>query len=202
MPKKRFSKRELARIKKAGLPEPNQGTTEAQFARLQKQWYAKLKQEADFEDIEWVNHNTGKGHNSAFLKHSLVSGKKYHPGRDLYYQLASNYLIHCTNLKNRPYEKFIWRLHAEGRTYEEVLAAVHHKYPSRACSIYTLFYQLKTIAKQCYRWNATAHEGLLVKRAEDQAAIEQSALAEFVNHEYNWMINEQYALQEKQRRNK
>lgn len=190
----KFSQRELKQISKAGLPEPDPGTSQAQFAKLQKQWYAKLAKDG-FEDIEWVNHSTGKGQDSSFLKGSLASGKQYHPGRELYYQLASNYLQNCKNLKNRPYHKFIWKLHSEGMTYAEIEAAVKKKY-KKSVSIYTLYYQIKDMAKLCYKWNATHHEGLLVKRAEDKAAIEQKGLEDFYAEEYNWMINKEFIARE------
>jgi hypothetical protein len=196
MSQKKFSKRALQGIKKAGLPEPDQGLSKAQFAKLQKQWYATLADKG-FEDIEWVNHSTGTGHDSGFLKGSLISGKAYHPGRDLYYQLAMNYLTHCQGyIKRSAYDRFIWRLHTEGATYEEIVAQVKKKF-KRAPSVYTLYYSIKKIAKLCYKWNATAEEGLLKKREEDAQRIEDSALAEFYNIEYNWLCNEQYAAQER-----
>lgn len=184
----------IKKIKKAGLPQPDLGTSQAQFARLQKQWYAKLAKEG-FEDIEWVNHSTGTGQDSAFLKGSLLSGKPYHPGRELYFQLATNYLMNCTNLKNRPYHKFIWKLHSEGATYDEIEAAVRKKYKDPV-SKYTLYYEIKDLAKLCYRWNAKHPEGLLRKRAEDKQAMEESVLADFYAEEYNWMINREFAARE------
>lgn len=190
-----FSKRMLKKVQKAGLPEPDQGTTPAQFAKLQKQWYAKLRDDG-FEDIEWVDHSTGRGHDSGYLKGSLVAGKAFHPGRDLYYQLASNYLQHCYGLRKKPYERLIWKLHSEGKTYDEVLQVVTSKYKNPP-SKFTLYYQLKHLAKLCYRWNAQNPEGLLVKRKEDKQLQEESALAEFYNIEYNWLCNEQFAAQEK-----
>jgi hypothetical protein len=105
-------------------------------------------------------------------------------------------LQHCSNLKNKPYEKFIWKAHSEGLTYDEVLELVVAKY-SDPPSKYTLYYELKHIAKLCYRWNARHPEGLLKKREEDKRAQEESALAEFYNVEYNWLCNEQFAAQQK-----
>lgn len=174
------------------MPEPK--LSSAQFAKLQKQWYAKLANEG-FEDIEWVDHSTGKGHNSGFLKNSMISGRAYHAGRDLYYQLASNYLLHGQALSRRPYYKFIWKLHSEGRTYQEIADAVKRKYKN-APRISKIFYQIKHLAKLCYKWNSVHPEGLLRKRQEDKVALEESGLAEFYGNEYNWIINEQFALQE------
>lgn len=190
----KLSKNTLKKIKRAGLPTPDLGTSRQQFARLQKQWYAKLAKQG-FEDIEWVDHNTGLGHDSAFLKGSLSSGKPYHPGRELYYQLATNYLMNCISLKNKPYNKFIWKLHAEGATYDEIEAAVNKKYKN-SVSKYTLYYQIKHLAQLCYKWNKTSAEGLLRKRAEDRQEKENSVLADFYAEEYNWMINREFASEE------
>lgn len=192
--KKKFSQRLLKKIDDAGLPSPDLGITRKEFAKLQKQWYAKLAKEG-FKDIEWVDHSTGTGHDSGYLKGSLISGKAYHPGRDLYYQLASNYLQHCKNLKNRPYHKFIWKLHAEGMTYDEIELHVKKRYKN-SVSKYTLYYQIRELARLCYRWNTQNKEGLLRKRAEDKAAIEEKGLEEFYNQEYNWIINREFAASE------
>lgn len=191
---KKISANMLKRINKAGLPAPDPGLSKTEYAKLQKQWYAKLAKDG-FEDIEWVNHSTGTGHDSGFLKGSLIGGKAYHPGRDLYYQLASNYLMHCKNLKNRSYSKFIWKLHAAGLTYDEIEARIKQRYKNPV-SKYTLYYQIKRLAELCYRWNATHPEGLLVKRAEDRAEIEQKGLEDFYATEYNWMINREFAARE------
>lgn len=194
MVKKKLSERQLKQVRKAGLPEPANGITDQQFAKLQKQWYAKLAKDG-FEDIEWVNHSTGKGHDSGYLKGSLISGKQYHPGRELYYQLASNYLQHCKGLKNDTYRRFIWKLHSEGQTYAEIESAVKRRF-RQSVSVYTLYYQIKHIAKLCYRWNKRHSEGLLRKRAEDQQAIAEKGLEDFYSQEYNWMINREFAARE------
>lgn len=185
----KLSKRSLQRIKQAGLPEPDPGLSQAQFAKLQKQWYAKAATDG-FEDIEWVNHSTGAGHDSAFLRGSLAGGKAYHPGRALYYQLASNYLIHCKNLKNKPYNKFIWKHHSNGMTYDELLRHVHKRF-GKSVSKYTLYYQIKELAKLCYIWNATSPEGLITKRKEDKDALENRGLEDFYADEYNWILSKE-----------
>jgi hypothetical protein len=190
---KKISARQRQAIKKAGLPAPATESP-AQFAKLQKEWYAKLGEEG-FKDIEWVDHSTGTGHNSPYLRGSLAGGKAYHAGRELYYQLASNYLQHCKNLRNNAYNRFIWQLHTDGHTYDEIADACKARFKSKAVSKYTLYYQLQRLAKACYRWNQRADEGLLRKRAEDSAQKEQSIVAEFDLPEYNWLINEQFALE-------
>lgn len=182
-----FSQRTLKRITAAGLPTPDPNLSQSQFARLQKQWYAKLAKEG-FDDIEWVDHTTGRGHDSAFMKGG--GAKTYHAGRELYFQLATNYLMHCKNLLKKPYHRFIWRLHSEGLTYEEIESQVAQRYKNPV-SKFTIYYQLKELAQLCYVWNATDPDGLLVKRAEDKANIEQKNLEDFYAVEYNWIISGQ-----------
>lgn len=181
------------KLKEAGLPPPNPGLSQSQFAKLQKEWYDKLADDG-FKDLEWVDHKTGKGQNSDWLRGSLIGGKKYHAGRAIYYQLADNYLTHCKSL--RGYNRFIWKRHAAGETYSEILDAVSAKYKN-APSLYTVYYQLQHLAKLCYKWNVSHAEGLLKKRREEKEAIEQSALADFYVEEYNWLINRAYAKQMK-----
>lgn len=165
--------------------------SKAEYAKLQKKWYDKLADEG-FKDLEWVDPATGGGHNSPYLRGSLNGGKPYHAGRELYYQLASNYYVHCKNLKNRPQQRYMWLLHSEGHTYDDIVAALRKKY-GEGPSVYTVFYQLQHLAKLCYKWNLTNKHGLLVKRAEDKQAFENSALAEFVaaefGSEYNWVLS-------------
>lgn len=186
-----LSQRSLKKLKQAGLPEPDPGLTKAQFAKLQKHWYSKANSDPEgFQDIEWVNHKTGEGHDSAYLKGSLNGGKPYHPGRALYFQLASNYLVHCRNLRNRPYDKFIWQLHADGQTYDDILKQIKKQF-NRCPSKYTLYYEIKEIAKRCYVWNSTHPEGLLVKRKEDKIALEEKGLEEFYLDEYNWILSKE-----------
>lgn len=188
-----FSKQMQKEIKSAGLPTPN-NLTDKQFAKLQKQWYALASK--DFNDIEWVNHNTGTGHDSGYLKGSLNGGKPYHSGRALYFQLASNYLEHSRALRNNHYKHFIWELHSQGMTYDEIEAKVMTRF-GQGPSKYTIYYDIKKIAKLCYRWNKKHPEGLLRKRAEDQAEIAKKGLEEFYAEEYNWIIDRQFARKAK-----
>ena len=92
-------------------------------------------------------------------------------------------------------DKFIWKLHAGGATYDEIEAEVAKKYKD-SISKYTIYYRIKRLAKLCYRSNAKHPEGLLRKRAEDKAIIEQKGLEDFYAEEYNWMINKEFAAKE------
>lgn len=181
---KKFSKNSLKQISKAGLPAPDPGLTNKEYAKLQKQWYAKL--EADgFKDLEWVDHKTGKGHNSDFLRGSFGGGKRYHAGRDLHYRLASNYLMHCKNL--RGYNRFIWKLHSEGETYEDIVKQIRKKYKKKV-SVYKVYYDLKQLTERCYKWNARYNEGLLIKWEEDKRAQEQLDVDAFLKPDYDWLL--------------
>lgn len=180
-----LSKRLIRRTIDAGLPDPTR-YTKAEFAKLQQKWYAKLA-DNEFDDIEWVDHKTGLGHDSPHLRGSLQLGKQYHPGRELYFQMATSYL-QCKNLKG--YYRFIWQLHANDSTYDEIIEALKTKYlevPSK----YTVFYDIQKLAKLCYKWNCTNPNGVLVKRNEDRQKIAESHLADFIATEYNWILGEE-----------
>ena len=181
------SVRNKRRMRQLGLVEPI--TKADNFAAIQKQWYSKLAK-TGFKDLEWVDHSTGRGQNSDYLRGSLAAGKPYHAGRALYYQLATNYYAHCARLKG--YNRFIWGLHANGATYEDIIAQVKQKY-KRKTTIYTLYYQIQELARKCWNWNNEAQEGLFVKRSEDKIANE--VLADFGLTEYNWIVDHQYAAE-------
>lgn len=179
-------------LKQAGLVKPVSATEKQNFAKLQKKWYAKLSQDG-FKDLEWVDHSTGRGQDSSYLRGSIASGKAFHAGRALYYQLASNYLLHCSSL--RGVQKFMWNLHASGQTYHDIVKALRQKRKLKV-SVYTVFYQLQELAKKCYMWNSTHTEGLLTKRAEDRRKIDESIISEFMAEEYDWIINKAFANQQ------
>jgi hypothetical protein len=182
----KLSSRAIERAKAAGLPDPTPHSRE-QFIELQKQWYEKLAK-SGFKDLEWVDHTTGLGHDTPHLKGSLSLGRTYHPGRALYYDMALAYLTHCRSLSG--FNRFIWRLHANGATYDQIMDALRSKY-KHVPSKYTVFYTIQKLAKLCYRWNRKYPEGILVKRTEDRSAIVESFIAEIIATEYNWIIGEE-----------
>lgn len=180
--KKFFSGRNLRKIKQAKMPIPVPQTTPAEFAKLQQQWYAKLAN-SGFKDLEWVDHSTGKGHNTPHLKGSLHMGKPYRAGRSLYFDMAAAYLHHCKSLYG--YDRFIWALHTSGSTYEDILVQIQKKY-KKAPSKYTLYYRIQELAKRSYAWNKKYSDGVLYKRAED--AARKSEIDELLAVEYNWIL--------------
>lgn len=190
-PQKKISRRKAAAISSAGLPLPKPAISNKEFISLQKEWYDKLAQDG-FKDIEWVDHKTGKGHNSNFLRGSMQGGKRYHAGRDLYFRMATNYLYNCKSSIFYGYRKFIWRMHAEGATYQEIVTALKEE-KDLDVSIYTVFSDIQHIAKFCIKWNKNAPEGLMVKWEEDRKAAQDSVLEDFMKEEYNWMLNPNYA---------
>lgn len=177
----------VRKLQAADLPVPGPAPGTKAFRELQKEWYAKLEQ-SGFKDLEWVDHRTGLGHDGPHLRGSLQGGAQFHPGRALYYQLASNYLVHCTNL--RGYDKFIWTLHADGITYDQIVLDVAAKYGPDSPSKYKIYYQLQALAKKCRAWNIRYPNGLLYKRAEDRLKIVETYLADFIATEYDWIEGE------------
>ena len=73
-----------------------------EFANLQKEWYDKLS-ESGFEDIEWVDHKTGIGHGSTWLKTQTSHNRAitYNPDTEEYFRLARSFYQHG-KFKNSP----------------------------------------------------------------------------------------------------
>jgi hypothetical protein len=127
-----------------------------QFADLQAAWYQKLA-DSGFKDIEWTDHKTGYGQNSyvkpenrRVLKPETFTAKQY------YYAMADAYLAHNTRLKG--VDRFLFKMHADGATYQEISDAHTIKY-NRYMSIYTVYYRIKSIAEKCAAWNKTSKHG-------------------------------------------
>ena len=112
---------------------------------LQKQWYAKLADEG-FEDIEWT-----KGNNSPYLKTALNTKDPFHfVAKQEYYNMAESYLHNRMELRGR--ERFIWKLHSEGATYEEITNAYNRRYKNHK-SVYTIYYDVQKILERCKAWH-------------------------------------------------
>ncbi len=90
-----------------------------EFKQAQKKWYDKLKKEG-FEDIEWINHETGYGQNTPWIKNykKTVNEKKMHEHND-YYSKCS-YFLHYGKFKSRLHKK-IWEFYCEGLSYRNMV---------------------------------------------------------------------------------
>jgi len=64
-----------------------------ELKKVQKEWYEKLS-ESGFDDIEWFNPNTGKGHNSPYLKRGTnLIRKRMNPSTSRLYRLFQHFLM-------------------------------------------------------------------------------------------------------------
>jgi hypothetical protein len=188
---KKISRRLQTQLRQAGLPEPAT-QSKAEFVAIQKQWYSKLADNG-FKDIEWTS-TSGRGQNSDYLRGSLAGGKAHHPTRQLYYQMATNYYVHCLGRRgNGPkykasMDKFLWRLHMRGINYHEIAKLAETKYGQNAPSVYTIYYRIQHIAKLSYKWNCKHPEGLLRKRHEDDLEKENRLTGEY-EPDYDWTMS-------------
>lgn len=143
----------------AGLPVPAAtkiGTPK--FTELQKKWYSKLAQNG-FKDIEWVDHKTGKGQDSDYLKGSLAKGKPWNPDRAQFFRLLQNYLTHY-QFKSRKVDRFIMTRLNDGWTYRKIHAECRKKYKFKK-SLYWLYYHIQKLSQAMLIWNKTHEHGLL-----------------------------------------
>ena len=112
---------------------------------LQKQWYAKLA-DSGFEDIEWT-----AGNSSPYLKNAVQTKDPYFfAQKQQYYNMAEAYLQNRMELRGR--DRFIWKLHAEGATYEEITTAHNSRYKNHK-SVYTIYYEVQKILERCKAWH-------------------------------------------------
>jgi hypothetical protein len=77
--------------------------------------------------------------------------------------MAELYLRECERLQGG--DRFIWRHHADGKTYEEILELYNSKY--EPISIWTLYYRMQNIIADCRAWNIRSPNGYLYKEPSD-----------------------------------
>jgi len=135
----------------------------AEFIELQKKWYNKLKA-SGFEDIEWVDHSTGKGQNSDYLKRpDQMRIRAFTHDKQMYYSLCSNYLAHV-KIKNTEH-RFVFNKHAEGLAYRKIMKLFKARF-KKYVSIFYIHYHIHKFKKLMFEWNKTNSEGLLSKEQE------------------------------------
>jgi hypothetical protein len=150
-----------------------------EFRELQKEWYDKLADDG-FEDIEWIDHKTGKGQNSRFLKNSshhcqlsnkilsaetLSSSKRFK-----YYRIASHFLHNynkfndlddCAASKRYQLSKTLWEMHTDGATYRKISRSLRELTgESKLYSVYWVYYRIRKLQKIMIDWNGNDPKGL------------------------------------------
>lgn len=132
------------------------------FAKLQREWYAKLKA-TGFEDIESF---TGKNCEPADL---LVgrgqSGSikaSYKPETLHYYRRWDCFIVNNPRFSRDKRIRYIARLHAKGATFRETIKLVNARYPDRKAklNLLTLHKLLKALKERVANWNKNSPKGL------------------------------------------
>ena len=139
-------------------PDPK---TPEEFAALQKEWYEYLKAEG-FEDLEWIDHKTGRGQASDYLKKpSAYLAKHYDPSVAEYYRKCRIYLEHGEFESGL--HKFVFKLHTEGASYRDIVKEVE-RYPQRfgrTVSIFWISQHLNNMLDYVELWHHTSEHGIL-----------------------------------------
>lgn len=149
------------KIVKIGSPE---------FAKLQSKWYAILKKDG-FNDLEWVDKNTGLGQNSDYLKKpDQMRMKVYNPEKAFHYHLCSNYLAHNT-LKDK-IKSFIFSRYAEGASFRTITKELNKNRKKKTYSLFWVFYHITRMSKEAIEWNKVHPEGLYNKSQIEAKLIE------------------------------
>jgi hypothetical protein len=145
-------------------PEPK---TQAEFASLQKEWYDYLK-DTGFDDLEWVDHKTGKGQGSDYLKQpSMYLSKQYDASVEEYYRKCRIFLQHG-DFKSGTL-KFVFKRHTEGASYRDIAAEIE-RYPQRFGRTYSIFWisqRLNEMLEYMEYWHYMHPEGLLNPGSQD-----------------------------------
>ncbi len=133
-------------------------TKSKDFIKLQKQWYKKLK-DSGFDDIEFTDHATGLGQNSAYLKRpSAYLAKKYNKQTDKYYSLFRNFLTFGTFTSKIDKNIALW--HSEGVSYRKIVKLIAKTHRMRR-SLFYVFTKIKKLQRQMIEFNRTHPEGML-----------------------------------------
>ena len=120
-------------------------TKSKEFKALQRAWYAKLAKDG-FKDIEWTE-NPESRHLSGRIKRN---GDVAFENRAEYYLIAERYLQNYYKLRHK--DRFIWKLHTKGKTYEEISKQYLQAY-GESVSVYTVYYWVQDLAKQALAWD-------------------------------------------------
>ena len=137
-----------------------------EYARLQKEWYNKLKDDG-FEDLEWIDHSTGKGQNSDYLKRPSQSiAISYSPETEEHYRIMRHYATHCA--EGCLLDHFMFEAYTDGNSYRDIVKIVNttlpqsmlremHRRDTRLIegevSVHFVFYAVKKMIDKAIKWN-------------------------------------------------
>lgn len=141
---------------------------EAEFAKLQKHWYTKLKAEG-FKDLEWVDSKTGFGHDAPFRGSKSLSylRSKYSPGTEEHYRRCRVFLAHYKFTRKERQLKYIMNWHTEGLSLRDMLVEMEHQSQSwdnppfkKVYSVYWVHCRLQEILDFVDFWHYLDEHGL------------------------------------------
>jgi hypothetical protein len=146
-----------ARNPKKSQNKPFKPLNRAQFSQLQHQWYKKLKEETDFEDIEFIAPGYRDPAPTLARAHA-----RYRPNVLHYYRQWSCFLAHNARNIACPKERDIARLYAEGVSFRAIIAELRPKYKTnlRGLNLTGIHLIIKALAARVIAWNKTSHLGL------------------------------------------
>ena len=140
------------------------------FAQLQEEWYNKLAEDG-FEDLEWVDHTTGKGQNSDYIKKPSVGFiKTYNHYTEEHFRIMRHYLNNADvgNL----YDCFLLEAYSEGLTYREIKAMLNSNFnhsmlkvlfegektslQAGVISVFPIFIRMRGLINDANEWNKTS----------------------------------------------
>ena len=124
-----------------------------EFKKLQNEWYDKLDN-SGFEDLEWLDKDSGFGQNSGFLKKSLKKfnklTKKDLADKNIYFSLAKDF-AQDYKFKSRLH-KYIWELYIEGIAYRKMIPKIKSRNFKHVPSIYWISTHLSDIKVDFRKW--------------------------------------------------
>jgi len=147
---------------------PKTAHTQESFAKLQRQWYAKLKK-TGFNDIEWYGSERDASKANNYLKQDTYqTTRTSKPGNAEYYRIMTNYWTH-TEWQN-PLHSKVFELHCDGMSLRNIATAVN-KMNYKKCAGYPMtfrkvFYLVTKLVKAAHEWNNTSPDGLNSPAAE------------------------------------
>jgi hypothetical protein len=131
------------------------------FAKLQTQWYAKLKQDG-FSDLEWHDPKSGYGQNSPNLKQEVrLTDSTRAAATELWFRLWTNY--YTWNVKNfrDNKDRLIVKLYSDGLSYRQIAKVLQERGNKTRYSLYYVFSRLNHFKDKMLKFNREHREGLL-----------------------------------------
>ena len=137
------------------------------FTKIQEEWYDKLKEDG-FKDLEWVDHKTGKGQATDYIKRPCAGFiKSFNPFTAEHFGIMRHYVSNCN--EGSIFNHFLIEAYSEGVTYRDIVVMVNENFDSYVLkdlmdpdtyrvtsgriSIYAVFYRIKDLIARANEWH-------------------------------------------------